>query len=92
MAEPEPIPTPGLEPSSMSSHSPPASPPQNPTWGDKDASTAKLYNGDAGVNELPEKVEEMRQNGKVEAANNATEGKRKRVVVVGLGMVGIAFM
>lgn len=74
----------------MSSHSPPASPPQNPTWGAKDAGAAKLYNSDKGVNELPEKVEEMRKSGEEGEVKERKE--RKRVVVVGLGMVGIAFM
>lgn len=96
--EPDPIPTPGLEPSSMESHSPPPSPPQNPTWGAKDAGAAKeLYSGDkgVGVNEVAEKVEEVRKSGEegeVKERAEVKEGKRKRVVVVGLGMVGVAFM
>jgi len=90
MAEPEPIPTPGLEPSSMQSHSPPASPPQNPTWGAKNAQDAKLPVGqlhDAEVSQLPQKAEEARQEEGAEAKE-----QRKKIVVVGLGMVGIAFM
>ena len=90
--ESDPIPTPGLEPSSMTSHSPPASPPQNPTWGAKDAAESKLHSADKGVNELPEKVEEMKRSGEEGEVKERTEGKRKRVVVVGLGMVGVAFM
>lgn len=46
---------------------------------------------DAEANKLPEKVEEMEDKGEL-GAEGGTEGKRKRVVVVGLGMVGIAFM
>ncbi|KAJ4354212.1 uncharacterized protein N0V89_005946 [Didymosphaeria variabile] len=91
MEETEPIHTPGLEPSSMQSHSPPESPPHNPTWGEKEAKDAKLPVGqlnDPEVNTLPERVEEaQRENG-----TEANEAKRKRIVVVGLGMVGIAFI
>jgi hypothetical protein len=42
---------------------------------------------DAEANRLPEKVEKMEQNGEL-----PKDTKRQRVVVVGLGMVGIAFM
>lgn len=42
---------------------------------------------DVEANKLPEKVEELE--GKNEIPKDT---KRKRVVVVGLGMVGIAFM
>jgi nitrite reductase (NAD(P)H) len=42
---------------------------------------------DAEANRLPETVEKMEQNGEL-----PKDTKRQRVVVVGLGMVGIAFM
>jgi len=42
---------------------------------------------DAEANKLPEKVEELENENKL-----PKDTKRKRVVVVGLGMVGIAFM
>ena len=92
MEESEPIHTPGLEPTSMQPHSPPDSPPQNPTWGAKEAKDAKLPVGqlnDPEVNALPEKVEEAQ---KEENSETDSEVKRKKIVVVGLGMVGIAFM
>jgi nitrite reductase (NAD(P)H) len=91
MAEPEPIPTPGLEPTSMDTHSPPASPPQNPTWGEKNGKDGKKANEgwiEPEAKGIPDKVEEGREDGK----RADGEKKRKRVVVVGLGMVGIAFM
>ncbi|KAL1608587.1 hypothetical protein SLS60_003531 [Paraconiothyrium brasiliense] len=92
MEETDPIHTPGLEPTSMESHSPPASPPHNPTWGEKEAKDAKLPVGqlnDPEVNTLPKKVEEAQKDNGTDAH---VEAKRKRIVVVGLGMVGIAFM
>jgi nitrite reductase (NAD(P)H) len=42
---------------------------------------------DAEANKLPEKVEELKINGKLPKGSG-----RKRLVVVGLGMVGVAFM
>lgn len=42
---------------------------------------------DAEANVLPEKVEEMEKKDEIPQTSS-----RKRVVVVGLGMVGIAFM
>lgn len=42
---------------------------------------------DAEANVLPEKVEKMELNGEIPKNSD-----RKRVVVVGLGMVGVAFM
>ncbi|KAF2639635.1 nitrite reductase [Massarina eburnea CBS 473.64] len=93
MAQEEPIPTPGFEPSSMDSHSRPASPPRNPTWGEVDGKDAKTINEgwiEPEVNELPEKVQEA-QSQNVENTENGVK-KRKKVVVVGLGMVGIAFI
>lgn len=44
---------------------------------------------DAEAKKLPEKVEELKTNGELPSANGTG---RKRVVVVGLGMVGISFM
>lgn len=90
MEESEPIHTPGLEPTSMQSHSPPTSPPHNPTWGEKEAKDVKLLSGqlnDPEVDRIPEKVAEVQ-----EAGINVDEPRRKKIVVVGLGMVGIAFM
>lgn len=43
---------------------------------------------DAEAKMLPEKIAEMKLNG----VHPENTGKRKRVVIVGLGMVGIAFM
>lgn len=42
---------------------------------------------DAEANVLPEKIEEMEKTGEL-----PKDTKRKRIVVVGLGMVGVAFM
>jgi len=42
---------------------------------------------DAEANRLPEKVEKMEQNGEL-----PKDTKRQRIVVVGLGMVGVAFI
>ena len=42
---------------------------------------------DAEANRLPEKVEKMEENGEL-----PKDTIRKRIVVVGLGMVGISFM
>jgi nitrite reductase (NAD(P)H) len=42
---------------------------------------------DPEANKLPEKVEDLKINGELPTGTG-----RKRVVVVGLGMVGIAFM
>lgn len=42
---------------------------------------------DAEANRLPEKVAELEKGGEI-----PKDSKRKRVVVVGLGMVGVAFM
>lgn len=42
---------------------------------------------DAEANKLPEKVAEMEINGEI-----PSNPSRKRVVVIGLGMVGVAFM
>ena len=42
---------------------------------------------DAEANVLPEKIEKMEMKGEL-----PKDTKRKRIVVVGLGMVGVAFM
>ena len=91
MAESEPIPTPGIEPTSLEAHSPPASPPQNPTWGEKDGIDGKKANEEwiePAVREIPDEVAQ----GSVNGVRLNGEARRKKVVVVGLGMVGIAFM
>jgi nitrite reductase (NAD(P)H) len=92
MAEPEPIPTPGVEPTSMESHSPPASPPRNPTWGEKDTKEGEKVTEEwvePEVKVIPDKVEQA-QSDNIPVENGET--RRKKIVVVGLGMVGIAFM
>ncbi|KAF2684246.1 nitrite reductase [Lentithecium fluviatile CBS 122367] len=92
MAETEPIPTPGVEPTSMQSHSPPSSPPRNPTWGDKGTKDGKVMNEEfiePQVKGVPEEMEEV--DGDIVKVEDG-ERRRKRVVVVGLGMVGIAFI
>ncbi|ORY18524.1 nitrite reductase [Clohesyomyces aquaticus] len=88
MADPVPVLTPGLEPSSGQTHSPPTSPPQNPTWGGtKGANISNSEWNDAEANLLPETVEKLEAKGQI-----PKETARKRVVVVGLGMVGISFI
>lgn len=86
-AEPQPIFTPGVEPTSGKSHSPASSLPSKGVWEMKGGNISNSDWNDAEANKLPEKVEEMKTNGELPKG----EG-RKRVVVVGLGMVGIAFM
>jgi nitrite reductase (NAD(P)H) len=44
---------------------------------------------DAEAKKLPEKVEQMEINGETPSTDKS---ERKKLVVVGLGMVGIAFM
>jgi len=46
---------------------------------------------DPEANKLPEKVEELKENGELPKEADNGSG-RKRLVVVGLGMVGVAFM
>jgi nitrite reductase (NAD(P)H) len=58
------------------------------TWGSKDGNISNSEWNDGEANILPEKVAELEKNGEI---NNAPH-PRKRIVVVGLGMVGIAFM
>ena len=88
MAETEPILTHGIDPSSGESHSPPGERHVTATWGSKDGNVSNAEWNDAEANKLPEKVEELEEKGEINHENR----KRKKVVVVGLGMVGIAFM
>lgn len=99
MSDQEPIPllTPGIEPTSGESHSPPTSffPDRSEDMSKmedltKDLKGANVSNADwndAEANLLPEKVQELASNGEL-----PKDTKRKRIVVVGLGMVGISFM
>ncbi|KAF2193084.1 nitrite reductase [Zopfia rhizophila CBS 207.26] len=87
MTDPIPILTPGVEPTSGQPHSPPATPPSDKTWATKSANLSNTEWNDAEANKLPEKVEQWTQNGEL-----PEDTKRKRIVVVGLGMVGIAFI
>lgn len=87
MAEPAPILTQGIEPSSGESHSPPGEHSVSATWGSKDGNISNAEWNDAEANKLPEKVAELEEKGEI-----SDTPARKRVVVVGLGMVGIAFM
>jgi nitrite reductase (NAD(P)H) len=84
---PEPVLTPGVEPTSGESHSPPASLPNDGIWDMKGKNVSNRDWNDAEANKLPEKVEEMDKKDEL-----PKDTKRKRIVVVGLGMVGIAFM
>lgn len=86
--EPTPIITQGLDPKSGTSHSESESPVHG-TWGSKDGNVSNSEWNDAEANKLPEKVEELEKKGEI---NDTPPESRKRVVVVGLGMVGIAFM
>lgn len=53
---------------------------------------------DAEASKLPEKVEDMKLNGDMKSNGDVVDDDvpkkttRKKVVVVGLGMVGVAFM
>lgn len=100
-SEPIPIETPGIEPTSGEAHSPPSSyfekgnmskeGDEGSMWDVDGKMKGKNYaNGgwtDEEANKLPEKVEQLDIKGELPKH----EG-RKRLVVVGLGMVGIAFM
>ncbi|KAF2713172.1 nitrite reductase [Pleomassaria siparia CBS 279.74] len=88
--EPVPVPTPGVEPTSGGPYSPP-SPSPSTAGGTKGLNTSNAEWNDAEANRLPEKVEELELNGEIPNELPA-DGKRKRVVVVGLGMVGISFI
>lgn len=87
MAELEPILTPGIEPESGESHSPPGNRHVQATWGSKDGNMSNAEWNDPEANKLPEKVAELEKKGEINE-----NGARKKIVVVGLGMVGIAFM
>jgi nitrite reductase (NAD(P)H) len=88
MAETEPIVTQGIEPSSGESHSPPGERHVTATWGSKDGNMSNAEWNDPEANKLPEKVAELEKKGEIPSSNS----ERKKIVVVGLGMVGIAFM
>jgi nitrite reductase (NAD(P)H) len=87
MAETAPIVTQGIEPSSGESHSPPGEHGVSATWGSKDGNISNSEWNDPEANKLPEKVAELEKKGEIN-----DHGERKKIVVVGLGMVGIAFM
>jgi nitrite reductase (NAD(P)H) len=87
MAETEPIVTHGIEPASGESHSPPGNRHVTATWGSKDGNISNAEWNDPEANKLPEKVAELEKKGEINDNH-----PRKRIVVVGLGMVGIAFM
>jgi nitrite reductase (NAD(P)H) len=87
MAETVPIVTQGIEPSSGESHSPPGEHGVSATWGSKDGNISNAEWNDAEANKLPEKVAQLQEKGEIHDNH-----KRKKIVVVGLGMVGIAFM
>jgi nitrite reductase (NAD(P)H) len=87
MSDPVPILTQGVEPSSGQEHSPASSPPRNSTWGDKNAESAKRNAHEPDAPKIPGKV----QDGTAQKEEQK-EPERKRIVVVGLGMVGISFM
>jgi nitrite reductase (NAD(P)H) len=87
MAETVPIITHGIEPTSGESHSPPGDRHVSGTWGSKDGNISNAEWNDPEANKLPEKVAELEKKGEINS-----NGERKKIVVVGLGMVGIAFM
>ena len=78
--EPTPIVTQGLDPKSGSSHSETESSPVHGAWGSKDGNISNAEWNDA---------EELEKKGEIP---DRPKQARKKVVVVGLGMVGIAFM
>jgi nitrite reductase (NAD(P)H) len=81
-----PILTQGVEPNSGGAHSPPIEAKKD-HWDMKGGNISNADWNDAEANKLPEKVQELESEGELPK----TQG-RKRVVVVGLGMVGVAFM
>ncbi|KAF2793454.1 nitrite reductase [Melanomma pulvis-pyrius CBS 109.77] len=83
-SEPVPVLTPGVEPTSGGTHSPPS---LSPVGGTKGLNTSNAEWNDPEANKLPEKLERMVLNGEL-----PKDTKRKRVVIVGLGMVGISFI
>jgi nitrite reductase (NAD(P)H) len=86
--EPAAIITHGLDPKSGTSHSESESPVHG-TWGSKDGNISNSEWNDPEANKLPEKVDELEKKGQI---NDTPQQLRKKIVVVGLGMVGIAFM
>lgn len=87
MAETAPIITQGIEPTSGESHSPPGDRHVSATWGSKDGNISNAEWNDPEANKLPGQVAELEKKGEINS-----NGERKKIVVVGLGMVGIAFM
>ncbi|KAF1926988.1 nitrite reductase [Didymella exigua CBS 183.55] len=83
--------TQGLDPKSGTSHSEHSEPgsPVHGTWGSKDGNISNAEWNDPEANKLPETVADLEKKGKV---NDTPQWARKKVVVVGLGMVGIAFI
>lgn len=91
-AEPPAIITQGLDPKSGGSHSASHSESDSPvhgTWGSKNGNISNAEWNDPEANKLPEKIEELEKKGEI---RDTPPQARKKVVVVGLGMVGIAFM
>lgn len=87
MAATLPLLTQGIEPVSGESYSPPGERHVQATWGSKDGNISNTEWNDPEANRLPEKVAELEKKGEL---NNSHP--RRRVVVVGLGMVGVAFI
>ncbi|KAF2742117.1 nitrite reductase [Sporormia fimetaria CBS 119925] len=83
--EPLPILTPGIEPTSGQSHSPPSSFSAPGVW----AGAKKGLSTHSGSNDLKDDIHHLTK--KLSAAPGEGGGK-KTIVVVGLGMVGIAFI
>lgn len=81
--EPIAILTPGIEPTSGDSHSPPSSLPTKGVWEVKDGQGMEKK---GGVEVSSEKKEQPADYGFPKSKG------RKKIVVVGLGMVGVAFM
>ncbi|KAF2279181.1 nitrite reductase [Westerdykella ornata] len=83
---PIPILTPGIEPTSGESHSPPSFFPMETVWPSKQSDLAKPPPGEVQPNGISLDLKPVRP-------TNLPDGtRRKRIVVVGLGMVGIAFI
>ena len=89
--EPAAIITQGLDPKSGTEHSEhsESESPVHGTWGSKDGNISNAEWNDAEANKLPEKVEELEKKNEIP---HPPQSARKKVVVVGLGMVGISFM
>ncbi|KAF1995312.1 nitrite reductase [Amniculicola lignicola CBS 123094] len=90
--DPVPILTHGVEPTSGDMHSPPSSMPLsgNGDWATKGENLSNSEWNDVEANKLPETIEKMAEIGEIGEIPK-TES-RKRIVVVGFGMVGIAFI